>query len=137
MLQAPTEHLVRYHRLRTSIPSKLWKWKEIAGWAWKSKEHINQLEMRSVLTTLRYLILKEKLSGCRLIHLTDSLVVLHALSRGRSSSKRLRRTIMRINALLLTAHLHPVWAYVHTAQNPADRPSRRVRSMKWRKTKSG
>ena len=137
MLQAPTEHLVRYHRLRTSIPSKLWKWKEIAGWAWKSKEHINQLEMRSVLTTLQYLILKEKLSGCHLIHLTDSLVVLHALSRGRSSSKRLRRTIMRINALLLTAHLHPVWAYVHTAQNPADRPSRRVRSMKWRKTKSG
>ena len=138
LLQATSEQLVKYQRLRSSIPSRLWKWKEVAGWAWKSPgDHINQLELRAVLTTVKYWIQKRKLHGCKLLHLTDSLVVLHSLSRGRSSSRRLRRTLMRINSLLLLANLHPVWAYVHTSQNPADRPSRRVRQRKWEKVKSG
>ena len=137
LLQATSEQLVRYHRLRSSIPSKLWKWKEVAGWAWKgSGEHINQLELRAVLTSVKYWIVKRKLGSCKLIHLTDSLVCLHSLSRGRSSSKRLRRTLMRINTLLLAANIHPVWAYVHTLQNPADRPSRRVRQRKWEKVRN-
>lgn len=137
LLQSSSEGLVKHHRLRSSIPSKLWKWKEVSGWSWRGgAEHINQLEMRAVLTTAKYWVSKKKLQGCKLLHLTDSLVVLHALSRGRSSSRKLRRTIMRINAYLLTANLHPVWTYVHTAQNPADRPSRRVISRKWGKVGS-
>ena len=132
LLQAPSEQLVKFHRLRSSIPSKLWKWKEIAGWRWKGDaEHINALEMRATLTTVRWLLQKRRCYSCRFIHLTDSLVVLHSLSRGRSSSRRLRRTIMKLNTLLRAANLHPVWAYVHTSQNPADRPSRRFRVRKW------
>lgn len=137
LLQASSEHLVRHQRLRASVPSKLWKWREVSGWRWRSSgEHINQLEMRAVLTTVKYWIVKQKLRSCKLIHLTDSLVVLHSLSRGRSSSRKLRRTIMRINSYLLAANLHPVWAYVHTSQNPADRPSRRVLCRKWVKVRS-
>lgn len=137
LLQASSEQLMRTQRLRASIPSKLWKWKTVTGWAWQgTPEHINVLEMRAVLTTVKYWIVKRKMSHCKIIHLTDSLVVLHALSRGRSSSRKLRRTIMRISALLLTANLHPVWTYVHTGQNPADRPSRRVLRRKWQKVKS-
>ena len=67
----------------------------------------------------------------RFSHLTDSLVCLHALTRGRSSSRRLRRTMSRVNALILASGIHPFWGYVHTEQNPADKPSRwgtRVRS---------
>ena len=132
LLQAPSEQLVKFHRLRSSIPSKLWKWKEIAGWRWKGDvEHINALEMRATLTTIRCLVQKRRCYSCRFIHLTDSLVVLHSLSWGRSSSRRLRRTIMKLNTLLLAANLHPVWAYVHTSQNPVDRPSRRFRVRKW------
>eukprot|EP00435_Cladocopium_sp_Y103_P018222 s1737_g4.t1 len=61
LLQASSEQTVKYHRLRSSIPSKLWKWKEVAGWAWKgSGDHINQLEMRAVLTSVKYWVLKQK-----------------------------------------------------------------------------
>lgn len=31
---------------------------------------------------------------------------------------------MRINSYLLASGLQPVWAYVDTKENPADRPSR-------------
>ena len=138
LLQAPSEHVVKYHRLRSSIPAKLWKWAEVAGWRWKGgAEHINSLELRAAFTTIRWLIIKKRSYNCRCLHLVDSLVVLHALSRGRSSSKRLRRTMMRLNTLLLAANLHPVWTYVHTSQNPADRPSRRCKVRKWGKVKKG
>ena len=131
LLQAASEQTVKFHRLRASIPSTLWKWKEIAGWQWKgSAEHINCLEMRAVLSTLKWWTKKRKLRSSRILHLVDSLVVLHALSRGRTSSRKLRRTLMRINSLILSADLHPVWGYVHTSMNPADKPSRRVRFVK-------
>ena len=127
LLQATSDQTIKYHRLCSGIPSRLWKWKEVAGWSWNgSGEHINKLEMRAALTTVMYWILKRKLIGCKLVHLTDSLVVLHSL-----------RTIMRINALLLAANLHPVWTYIHTSQNPADRPSRRVRETSWNKMGKG
>ena len=61
--------------------------------------------------------------GVRFVHLTDSLVCLHCLSRGRSSSRKLRRTMSRINGFS-PRNAHPVWGYVHTDQNPADKPSR-------------
>eukprot|EP00435_Cladocopium_sp_Y103_P035832 s933_g9.t1 len=96
LLQAPSEQVVKYHRLRSSIPAKLWKWTDIAGWRWRGdSEHINSLELRATFTTVRWLIQKKRCFNCRFLHLTDSLVVLHALSRGRSSSRRLRRTLMR------------------------------------------
>ena len=122
------------HRLRASIPAKLWKWRSIAGWAWKSQEaHINELELRAVLTTLSWRLERRRETQCRFIHLVDSLVCLHCLSRGRSSSKKLRRVLSQINALILCADAHPVWAYVATKQNPADRPSRRFHNAKKRR----
>lgn len=125
LLQGPSSDQVKFHRLRASIPSKLWRWKIIAGWRWSnSKEHINCLEMRAILATLNLRIAHQGLVHQRFIHLTDSLVCLHALTRGRSSSRKLRRTISRINALLLASSCQGVWSYVHTDQNPADKPSR-------------
>ena len=134
LLQCGSEQQVKFHRLRHSIPAQLWSWRELAGWTWSSqKEHINVLEMRAILTTMKWLVFKQKVRSVRLLHLTDSLVCLHSLSRGRSSSRKLRRTIMRIQALVLAADLHPIWTFVHTSQNPADRPSRRAkfRRRKW------
>ena len=50
-----TDDLVKYHRLRASMPAKLWKWTEVASWTWTGdKEHINALEVRTVLTALRW-----------------------------------------------------------------------------------
>lgn len=125
MISAPSDKLARYHRLRASVPSKLWTWKVVAGWRWtKGREHINVLELRSILTTLRWRVEHRLQSNVRLLRLTDSLVCLHCLSRGRSSSRELRRTLCRINALVLASNLQPVCGYIHTDQNPADKPSR-------------
>eukprot|EP00435_Cladocopium_sp_Y103_P023216 s2113_g5.t1 len=76
LLQATSEQTIKYHRLRSSIPSRLWKWREVAGWAWQTPgDHINQLEMRAVLTSAKCWIQKRRLRNCKLLHLTDSLVV--------------------------------------------------------------
>ena len=132
LLQSSTEPAVKHHRLRASIPSKLWKWRTVAGWSWRSHDdHINVLELRSILTSVRWWVKKKKCTSSRFLHLTDSLVCLHSLCRGRTSSKKMRRTLIRINALLLATDLHPLWGYVHTKQNPADRPSRRPFRRKW------
>ena len=126
LLQGPSEHQVKFHRLRASIPSKQWKWKDVTGWGWRKQgDHINVLEMRSVYTTIKWWVKKRRAKHARSLHLVDSLVCLHSLVRGRTSSLKLRRALMRINSLLLCSDLHPIWGYVHTSQNPADRPSRR------------
>ena len=132
LLQMQTEGVVRHQRLRTTIPAKLWRWKTVASWQWHGQsEHINALELRAVLTTIKWWVQHKQVSNSRILHLTDSLVVLHSLSRGRSSSRKLRRTINRLNAFLLAANLHPVWTYVHTSLNPADGPSRLKVKKKW------
>ena len=133
-LATGTSDPLRYHRLRASIPANLWKWRTICGWSWSGqREHINSLELRAVYTTLRWRIGKKGWLQNRFVHLVDSLVCLHSLARGRSSSRKLRRTLMKINALLLASGSQAHWAYVHTSQNPADAPSRRPVKRKWGK----
>ena len=133
LVQAASEPLVKFHRLRTSMPGQLWHWKDVASWGWRTGgDHINVLELRAILTTVKWWVFKRRIRSQRVIHLTDSLVCLHALSRGRSSSRKLRRTLIRINCLLLASDLHFSWGYIHTSQNPADRPSRRYRFVKKR-----
>ena len=126
MIQAPTENVVKFHRLRTSVPAKLWKWRTVCGWPWaRDGYHINGLELQAVQTCLEWRVGRKRHQRCRFLHLTDSLVTLHSLTRGRSSSRKLRPVLSRINALLLATDVHPIWVYVSTKQNPADRPSRR------------
>lgn len=125
LLTTPSTQMVKFARHRASVPARLWKWRTIAGWRWTAPgEHINALELRAILTSMRWRIEHQLHFRRRVLHLTDSLVCLHALSRGRSSSKKLRRTMSRVNALLLASGSQAIWAYVHTDSNPADRPSR-------------
>ena len=125
MLTTSTSQQSKFHRLRATVPARCWRWRIITGWKWtKGKEHINAYELRAIMTALRWRIEHQQQVQTRFLHLTDSMVCLHALSRGRSSSRKLRRTISRINAMSLAAGVHPLWGYVHTDQNPADRPSR-------------
>ena len=132
LIQPSTDDQVKYQRLRASIPSKLWKWRTICGWTWSQQaEHINVLELRAVLTALRWRIERKGITHSKFVHLVDSLVCLHALSRGRSSSRKLKRTLLRINSLLLATNSHVLWAYVNTKDNPANAPSRRPRKRKW------
>ena len=132
LVHSSAEEQLKFHRLRASIPSQCWRWQTVASWGWKGDpEHINCMELRAILTSIRWWIEKRKVNRAKFIHLTDSLVCMHCLARGRTSSRKLRRTLTRINCLLLASRSFPVWAYVHTSQNPADRPSRRCVRKKW------
>eukprot|EP00438_Fugacium_kawagutii_P024162 Skav223371 [mRNA] locus=scaffold1536:180534:185737:+ [translate_table: standard] len=125
MLTTPSSQMCKFHRLRASIPSRLWKWRIVTGWKWRhGAEHINALELKAVLTTVRWRVEHCHQVNKRFLHLTDSLVCLHALTRGRSSSRKLRRPLAKINALLLASRSQGFWGYVHTGQNLADKPSR-------------
>ena len=131
-LEKPLLLKVKFHRLRSSVPGKLWRWKEVTGWQWRhSGEHIDVLELRAILTTLRWLVVRRGAHRRRFLRLTDILVCLRSLSRGRTSSRKLRHVLKRVNSLILAADLRPVWGYIHTSQNPADRPSRRPLQRKW------
>eukprot|EP00438_Fugacium_kawagutii_P005608 Skav201437 [mRNA] locus=scaffold201:440319:446233:- [translate_table: standard] len=90
LLTTPANQLVKYHRHRASVPSRLWVWKIVSGWRWRSPgEHINALELRAILTSLKWRVEHKLHHGRRFIHLTDSLVCLHSLTRGRSSLRQL------------------------------------------------
>jgi hypothetical protein len=92
-----------------------------------SYAHINVQELRAVLAAIKWRTRLPSEIGLRCVHVVDSQVSLLSLAKGRSSSSRLCYVLRRINALQLAAGLQVLWAYVHTADNPADRPSRWVR----------
>ena len=121
-----------HQRFRASIPAHLWSWKTICGWPWPAteKDYINRYELRAVYTALRWRVLRRKELKARFIHLTDSMVCLHVVSRGRSSSRKIQSLMYRIASLLLCAGLHPFLCYVSSATNPADAPSRRLSRVK-------
>eukprot|EP00435_Cladocopium_sp_Y103_P041108 s1479_g11.t1 len=110
LLQSSTEQLVKYQRLRSSIPSKLWKWKEVSGWSWKSPgDHINLLEMRAVLTSVKYWILKRKLRNCKLLHLTDSLAKIRFYAFLKQNNVVLPRERSQLDSLLCD-YLEFLWS---------------------------
>lgn len=98
----------------SSVDARQWKWKVVKGWAWKQPNHINVLEMEALYHTLRY----------RAKGLVDSQVVLGVTAKGRSSSKKLQRSLRKFNLLALALHCYPVLGWVLSALNPADAPSR-------------
>eukprot|EP00435_Cladocopium_sp_Y103_P024846 s916_g6.t1 len=123
LLNSSTDQLHSFQRLRQTVPARLWRWKIISGWRWAhGREHINALELRALEATIRWRVERRGDFQCRFVHLTDSLVSLHTVSRGRSSSRKLRRSVCRLNAVLLASGVAPVWGYVHTDSNPADKP---------------
>jgi hypothetical protein len=91
-------------------------------WRWAG-DHINALELRAILLGLLWLV------SCRIVDrrvplLTDSMVCLGALNKGRTSAPTLSRVLSTVAALCLGAGLILLPAHVPTALNPADGPSR-------------
>ncbi|CAE8625209.1 unnamed protein product, partial [Polarella glacialis] len=122
---------------RKAIPSKLWRWRTICSWRFKhlhGPEHINVLELRAFLTSLRWRLRKKGGIAKRFFHLLDSQVNLGILAKGRTSSRKLSPVLRQISALLLAANMLPICAYVNTHDNPADKPSRRLVKKKWVKS---
>ena len=63
--------------------------------------------------------------GCKYLYLLDSKVAIAVATKRRSSSRKLLRTLRKMDALELAAHFAPIYGYVRSQANPADGPSRR------------
>ena len=87
-------------------------------------EHINRLELRSILLALRWRVQRLGECQCRFIHLTDSYVSMSVVSKGRSSSEALMSVMRQIAALQLGFQLYPILIHVESTDNPTDDASR-------------
>ena len=102
----------------------LWKWSTVVKTQWKQAAHINELELRAALLSLKWRLRKASGQKKVVLHLLDSSVSIGVLVKRRSSSYKLHRVIRRINALELAAGTRVIYAFVRSAVNPADAPSR-------------
>jgi hypothetical protein len=99
------------------------QWRIVCAYA-RHGEHINALELAATVAAMRWRSRQKGEFGRRHIHLIDSQVAQSVMTRGRTTSTRLRYLLRRLNALVLAMDAAPGFAYVHTAANPADAPSR-------------
>ncbi len=112
--------------VRQSIQAGWWNWKPVFKVRWKHRDHINLLELRSILLSLRYHVHHLKHSNMRIFHITDSYVCMSVCSKGRSGSRHLMKILKQINAYLLGFQLYLVLAHVESTENPTDEASRDV-----------
>lgn len=112
--------------LSSRLQSSLFRlrWRRMFQYQWVAIQHINVLEMHSVLSALRWLVTFPSSIDSTTVLLSDSAVVCGALAKGRSSSFALLRLLKRVAAVTLATGivLRPLW--VRSADNPADYFSR-------------
>jgi hypothetical protein len=101
------------------------RWSTIISAGWRSSEHINVLELRALTTGVKWVCSHPSAMGSRVWMLSDSSVIVGAVSKGRSSSQPLLRRLRQLSAWLLAAGLQLRVTHVPSAFNPADEPSRR------------
>jgi hypothetical protein len=106
-----------------AFPSSFFNWKVMLTYPCGGS-HINVLEMLAAFSSIKWRCRHPELLAQRFAHLLDSQVCVSALAKGRSSAPNLLYVQRRLNALLLAASLSLIAAYVGTADNPADTPSR-------------
>lgn len=100
------------------------RWSTIVSSRWRFPgEHINSLELRSLLLAVRW-VLSHKVVDCRVLMFSDSRVVVDAVRKGRSSSFALLRVMRSLSALLLVSGLRLELSWIPSELNPADGPSR-------------
>lgn len=100
-------------------------WRVIVSSPWRQVEHINSLELRAVGTALRWVLTSPWSIGRRVLVLSDSLVTVHSISKGRSSSRLLLPRLRQLAALTLASGIRLYVRWIPTELNPADEPSRR------------
>jgi hypothetical protein len=99
-------------------------WRTIISYQWRDTEHINVLELRALSTAVRWALSSPTSIGRRLFLLSDSLVVIGAVNKGRSSSQQLLRRLRFLSALLLASGMRLFLRWLPSELNPADGPSR-------------
>lgn len=87
-------------------------------------EHINIKELRAVRTLVRFLARNPKMHALRQVVLLDSAVVLGALAKGRSRSRRINRLLRSMLPDMLFCDIYLGCLHVSTKYNVADDPTR-------------
>ena len=111
---------------RQSVEADWWEWLPSFKVRWKIKQHINVLELRSILLAMQYHINHLGAYNMRVFHVTDSYVCMSIISKGRSGSVQMNRVLKRLNALLLAHGMYVVLGHVESTMNPTDGASREM-----------
>ena len=106
-------------------PGFMWVWRTMLSYKWKEEQHINVLEVSAFLVELRRRTRGPHSTGFRFINVTDSQVMFHVLTKGRSSSPRLNRLARRIASLSLVGQVYAFHVWTISKWNFADHGSRR------------
>lgn len=101
-------------------------WRTAISARWKfAQATINELEARAVKSAIVWMRSRNALvRDRRVLLLSDNAVVFSALNKGRSSSLALRVVLRSIAGHLLAGGLRVTTAWIPSAWNPADAPSR-------------
>eukprot|EP00438_Fugacium_kawagutii_P014167 Skav213280 [mRNA] locus=scaffold2944:203357:206395:+ [translate_table: standard] len=109
---------------RQSAAANWWRWQATFKTRWSCKEHINRLELRSILLALKWRVTHLHESDVRFVHLTDSYICMSVISKGRSSSVMLTSVLKQLSAWALAFGLYSVQVHVESTENPTDEASR-------------
>ena len=108
----------------SSIRAGWWDWRILFKTKWRFQAHINALEMRMVLQSVKWRARFESSIGCRWLHLADSMVTNYVLAKGRTSSHRLQPVTREIAAHLLALGSQQMMGHVDSLENLTDEASR-------------
>ena len=108
--------------------SKKWdplaRWSEVVRLRWRIADHNNLGEVRILVLALRRLARSSRSWDKRVLCISDSLVAIGALSKGRSPSWPVLRLCRMAAAVQLAAGIRPYFRWVPSKRNHADGPSR-------------
>ena len=109
---------------RQSVEAGWWLWQPSFKTRWKQREHINVLELRSILLAVKYQVSHFGARHVRLFHVSDSFVAMSVVAKGRSGSRQLNAILKLLNATLLGFGLTLCIGHVESTENPTDGESR-------------
>lgn len=115
------------HSLYQELHESEWTVTSSGAWGGAAKGlHINEKEIIAARVALSKAVerIGSAAAGKQLLALTDSLVALGVLSKGRASSPQLLRAQRCIASVQLSSGIIPIWRYVTSELNAADGPSR-------------
>ena len=100
------------------------RWRLGAQQQWRNPEHNNITEGRCVVMAVQRLSRCRKGRQCRMLVVTDSLVVLGSFRKGRSSNQGFLYLSRRLAGLTMGYNIRVALRYVPSERNMADGPSR-------------
>eukprot|EP00438_Fugacium_kawagutii_P002308 Skav226067 [mRNA] locus=scaffold211:609064:615202:- [translate_table: standard] len=109
---------------RQSVEAVWWQWDKAFAYKWQRQDHINSLELRSIIHAVEWRVRHLKDVHARIFHVTDSYICMSVIAKGRSSSRMLRPLLQRLAGWLLAFNLYLVICHVESTENPTDAASR-------------